>query len=163
MLKMRQSPNFKIFDHHGYRVLAGFLIFIAFIFVVFSFFKQTSFRADNTTVDLTNLRLEIADTDASRRQGLSGRKNLALNEGMLFVFDDSSIQPFWMKDMFFSLDIIWINQGKVVEVATLKAPSHGAAIPPTHVPTHKADRVLELNAGQASALGLKPEVFVILP
>jgi uncharacterized membrane protein (UPF0127 family) len=163
MLKMRQSPNFKISDHHGYRVLAGFLIFAAFVFVVFFYFKQISSRVVNQTVDLTNLRLEIADTDATRRHGLSGRKDLAFNEGMLFVFDESSIQPFWMKDMLFPLDIIWINQGKVVEVATLKAPSSQAVIPPTHVPTHKADRVLELNSGQASALGIRQGTLVILP
>ena len=47
------------------------------------------------------IEIEIADTPAERSQGLSGRRSLAENEGMLFVFDSSLIASFWMKDMRF--------------------------------------------------------------
>ena len=43
-------------------------------------------------------------------KGLSGRDNLADDEGMFFVFEKSDIYPFWMKDMKFAIDIIWIME-----------------------------------------------------
>ena len=114
-------------------------------------------------VDLTGFRLEIADTDATRTQGLSGRDPLKLEEGMLFEFPDAGIYPFWMKDMKFALDIVWMRNGQVVEVVTLPPPGPKDLVPPTHVPTQKADQVLEIDAGRARQLGLEPGVIVVLP
>src|SRR3989344_4302445 len=58
--------------------------------------------------------IEIGDEEAERAQGLSGRKSLAENEGMLFVFGGKDVKPaFWMKDMLMPIDIIWINDRKV--------------------------------------------------
>ncbi|MBU1033295.1 MAG: DUF192 domain-containing protein [Patescibacteria group bacterium] len=115
------------------------------------------------TVDLTHLRLEIVDTDEARKQGLSGRESLDEDAGMLFTYDLSWYHSFWMKDMNFHLDIIWMNDGIVVDVATLRPPSSSLPLPDSHVPKAKANRVLEINAGQAAELGLKPGVRVILP
>lgn len=118
---------------------------------------------ERRVVDLTEFRLEIADTDASRRQGLSGRDPLKLQEGMLFEFPEEGIYPFWMKDMKFALDIIWMRQGQVVDVVTLQPPSSGDVVPAAHIPTKKADQVLEIDAGRAKQLGLEPGVIVVLP
>ena len=52
--------------------------------------------------------VELALTPAQREQGLSGHKPLQDNEGMLFVFDEPGTYNFWMKDMLFPIDIIWI-------------------------------------------------------
>ena len=69
------------------------------------------------------LRIEVADTDQKRVQGLSGRPSLAKNEGILFVFEEPGRYGFWMKDMNFSIDIIWIGQDKkVVEIMNTIAP-----------------------------------------
>ena len=69
------------------------------------------------------LRVEVADTDQKRARGLSGRPALAENEGMLFVFEEPGRYGFWMKDMNFSIDIIWIGQDKkVVEIMNTIAP-----------------------------------------
>jgi len=55
----------------------------------------------------TELIVEIADTDILRAKGLSGRKNLNENSGMLFVYDKPEIRRFWMNDMYFDLDVLW--------------------------------------------------------
>ena len=60
------------------------------------------------------LSVEVADTQASRELGLSGREKMGDDEGILFVFDTPGRYGFWMKDMQFPLDIIWINQNGVV-------------------------------------------------
>ncbi len=98
--------------------------------------------------------LELVTSSADREKGLSDRAYLPLNSGMLFVFDHEDVYPFWMKDMHFPLDIVWFDRGSVVDVKMLTAPLPGQS-PAIYAPTKKADRVLEVNAGQADVLGLK--------
>lgn len=115
------------------------------------------------TVDLRAiLQLEIADTVHARERGLSGRPALPKGHGMLFVFDKSGIYPFWMREMKFPLDIVWINHGIVQELVRLDPPAHATLAPEWHIPTHAADRVLELNVGVAQRLGLARGVKVLL-
>ncbi len=114
------------------------------------------------TVDLNGkLTLDIADTPSARELGLGGRTSMAKDHGMIFVFEKPGIYPFWMKGMHFPLDIVWINQGIVQEVVNMHAPVNTVVMPDTHVPIHPADRVLEVNAGVAQELGIKPGVRVI--
>ncbi|MFA5132428.1 MAG: DUF192 domain-containing protein [Candidatus Paceibacterota bacterium] len=101
---------------------------------------------------------EVVDTSASRALGLSGRKGLAPNEGMLFVFDASGRYGFWMKDMLFPLDIIWINQsGVVVHIerdVTPESYTGSKENPKTFINTPDALYVLEINTGKAEEYGL---------
>lgn len=98
------------------------------------------------------LTAEVADTKSTREQGLSGRVSLKDNEGMLFVFDTPGRYGFWMKDMLFPLDLIWINQnGIVVEIernATVDS------YPKTYINASPANYVLEVNAGVAEQQGI---------
>jgi uncharacterized membrane protein (UPF0127 family) len=101
-------------------------------------------------VDNSLVWVKIAQTPEQRKQGLSGVKSLAENEGMLFVFETAGIYKFWMKEMNFPLDFIWIRQNKVVDLTeNLPAPSPGA--PESQIascrPKTPADMVLELPAG----------------
>ncbi len=57
---------------------------------------------------------EIADTEANRMQGLMHRKHLGEDQGMLFVFEQEGRYGFWMKNMRFPIDIIWIGKDKTV-------------------------------------------------
>ena len=102
--------------------------------------------------------VDMAVTDAERRQGLSGREFMAQDTGMLFVFEDEQPRQFWMKDMRFPLDIIWIDgQCRLVGVsADVPIPppkADDADIPraPSNLP---AQYVLELNAGEWERAGL---------
>lgn len=59
---------------------------------------------------------ELARTPVEQAHGLSDRNLLPPNKGMLFIFDGSESQSFWMKDMRFDLDIIWIANDKVIGI-----------------------------------------------
>jgi len=59
--------------------------------------------------------VEIADDPAERAKGLMFRESLERDKGMLFIFEETGIYPFWMKNTFISLDIIWLDSsGEVV-------------------------------------------------
>ena len=60
------------------------------------------------------VQAEVVDTDAARQLGLMFRENLPEGRGMLFVFEDEGRYGFWMKNMRFPIDIIWIDKGKRV-------------------------------------------------
>lgn len=101
-----------------------------------------------------DVRVILADTPEKRTQGLSGRSGLAENEGMLFVFPEEGIYGFWMKDMNFSIDIIWIdNAGTVVHVAESVPPD---SYPTSFSPSKPAKYVLEVEAGFAKAHQVSP-------
>ncbi len=102
------------------------------------------------------IAVEIADTPAAREQGLSGRPELAPDTGMLFLFDRASQREFWMKDMRFDLDIVWIREERIVDlsrhVPAPRTPEERSA--PARVrPSEPADAVLELPAGSVTLYG----------
>ena len=93
------------------------------------------------------IRISIADTEETRQQGLSGRAGLAEDEGMLFVFPEDGKYAFWMKDMVFSIDILWLSgDGAVVYMAENVSPD---TYPQNFQPLVSARYVLELPAGYA--------------
>ena len=104
--------------------------------------------------------VDLAITPEERQQGLSGRAFMAHDEGMLFVFEEEQQLHFWMKEMMFPLDIIWIDaQCRLIEVAAdVPTPLPGAGndeIPRVQSPL-PARYVLEVNAGEAARNGLGP-------
>lgn len=104
------------------------------------------------TVGTHKLWVEIMDTDAKREQGLSGREKLADNQGMYFIFSGTNQQRpgFWMKDMKFNLDIIWIQNNSVVGITkNLEAPATASSTLPVYYPLADIDAALEVNAGWA--------------
>ncbi len=156
----------KYTDHavafHRARIIAGIILAVALLFVLLFARASMAPKRGTTVVDLSSYRLEFADTTESRRQGLSGRDTLEPFDGMLFVFGSRGLYPFWMKEMKFPIDIIWLDGGIVVDIASLQSPSEGKS-PATHIPAHMADKVLELQAGKASALGIHNGAYIILP
>ena len=98
--------------------------------------------------------VEIADEPAEQAQGLSGRPSLAADYGMLFIFPTADRYSFWMRNMQFSLDIVWIADGKVVDISR-NLPPEGDAPALMYQPQVPAEMVLEINAGTADAKGIK--------
>lgn len=94
---------------------------------------------------------ELALTAKEQQKGLGNRAGLCQNCAMLFKFGREGDYAFWMKDMRFDLDIIWISHGKIVYIA--KNLSHMALN--TTDPKIPADQVLEINAGLANRYGFK--------
>lgn len=108
--------------------------------------------------------VEIAATDAEKAQGLSDRASLATNAGMLFIFDPASQPDFWMKDMRFALDFVWIANGRVAGInRNVPAPQPGTATLnlPTYAAPEPVDYVLEINAGAAATLRVGDEATII--
>ena len=109
-------------------------------------------------IGTTTINVEVESTDASREQGLSGRTSLAPGNGMLFVFQQDGDWGFWMKDMNFPIDIIFIsatqtpNVGAVVSVAANASPAGYLENPPqVFYPPLAVRYVLEVPAGFALA------------
>lgn len=98
----------------------------------------------------SKIEIQVRDTEEGRVRGLSNRQSLGLNSGMLFVFaQQSSKYCFWMKDMQFDLDIIWLNSKK--EVVDVKYGARPESFPEQFCPSTDARYVLEIPAGQAAA------------
>lgn len=100
-----------------------------------------------------NVRVEIADTPAERELGLSGRERLGEKEGMIFVFDSPGRHAFWMKDMLFPLDIIWLDEN--LKVIYIKKDARPESYPEIFLPGEDAKYVLEVVAGFADKYNLK--------
>lgn len=99
-------------------------------------------------------RAEIANTPAKRELGLGKRDVLAPDAAMYFPMGGPSRWIFWMKDMRLPIDIIWISDGKVVDVsANVPIPTNGQELA-TYSPIAPADAVLEINAGLSAAYGI---------
>lgn len=95
----------------------------------------------------------IADSDAERAQGLSGRPSLPEGEGLLFIFPSPGIYGFWMKDMHFAIDILWFDSDKrLVDISRRIDPS---TYPQSFAPQLPAQYVLEVPAGYADAKNIK--------
>lgn len=109
------------------------------------------------SVGSSTFAVDVADTAALRSQGLSGRSGLAAGEGMWFVFQIPAVAPFWMKDMKFPIDIIWIRNGAVTGFVKNASPQPGKTIftLPLYFPPGLVDRVLEVPAGTVAQDGIK--------
>lgn len=103
------------------------------------------------------LTVEVADTPSLRTQGLSGRKEMAQDHGMLFIFEKEEVYSFWMKDMHFPLDFIWIRDDVVADISkNVPVPeTDDERFLPTYTSSVPVDKVLEINAGIANELGIK--------
>ena len=99
--------------------------------------------------------VELADNPEERSGGLMFRQELEENWGMLFLFDEESKYPFWMKNTLIPLDIIWIDDDyKIVFIKENAQPCKENACP-NIIPNKKAKYVLEINAGIADKIGLE--------
>lgn len=98
------------------------------------------------------VQLEIADTPAAQRRGLGYRDALAWNHGMLFRYERPRVVSIWMKGMRFDIDIVWLRDGRIVDMHW-RAPHEPRDPLPTYVPREISDMVLEVPAGYAEAHG----------
>lgn len=136
-------------------VLAVFFAFIVALGLLLFFFISPlpllSPTVDNgdvfVEIDGVMISVEVARTDEELTRGLSGRESLEPNSGMLFVFDSPYIYSFWIPDMNFPIDIIWINDGAVVDISENVPNDFDPNNPVTYSPSEPAQYVLEVNAG----------------
>jgi uncharacterized membrane protein (UPF0127 family) len=134
-----------------------FVLFLSLVLLLgsatFLFFVPANYVEDKHFAGIEvagkNLMVEVAADPASRAKGLSARS--ALNtDGMVFLFDAPGFYQFWMKDMNFPIDIIWIRRGVVVDFEE-RVPFWPKSTPdfllPRYQPDVPADTVLEVKSG----------------
>ncbi len=104
--------------------------------------------------------VELAKTSQERALGLMGRKFMAEDAGMLFVFDDVSSQTFWMKDTYIPLDILFIaHDGEIHHIHHNAKPQDLSKI----TAMRPALAVLELNGGITEKLGIEEGDMALNP
>jgi len=97
------------------------------------------------------IEIEVAGDKNTWSQGLSGRESLAENHGLFFVFPVKHVPQFWMKDMNFAIDMIWIDGKEIIDItASAPVPEPGSSLP-TFSPSGQVDKVLEVPAGYAES------------
>lgn len=133
-----------------------YLIFIVSFLILFAFFviQQKDKNIEQTVPDqspfvtINNIKIPIllADTPEKQTQGLSDRESLNPSTGMLFVFPKLMNLQFWMKNMHFPLDIVWIRNNKIIKIEK-NLPPEGETPKNIYSSDSLANYVLELNAG----------------
>jgi uncharacterized membrane protein (UPF0127 family) len=124
--------------------------------------EKSGFVKSDDTVRINNVEInvDVADTPAKEALGLGGRESLKEGEGMWFVFSRADAYGFWMKDMKFPIDIIWLDENsKILTIASAVAPE---TFPKVFYPSGDALYVLEVPANFAEKshfqIGDKAEV-----
>ena len=104
--------------------------------------------------------VDLAVSGAERAQGLSGRPSMASDRAMLFVYEEDGPRTFWMPDMHFPLDMVWVGSNCTVDGVTDHVPNPPLDIPRDQLPRYPSTGpvrfILEINAGQAEAWGIVP-------
>ena len=104
-------------------------------------------KTPTATINNHTFKLLVAKTAQEKEIGLSKRKSLDKNSGMLFTFDQPDYYSFWAKDMQFPIDILFINNDKIVTIYKDIKPQKDQDSLPILKPKEVSDIVLEINAG----------------
>jgi len=127
-------------------LLAGVLVIVV---------RNKKVAGSTVSINSETFQVMLANNEAERARGLSGREKLGADEGMLFLFDTASHNGFWMRDMKFPLDIIFILDDKVVGIYENLPPAKDEdPSPPVYGGEHVSNRVLEINAGLSKKYGI---------
>lgn len=139
------------------------LLLLSFVFLNSSF--AVNFKKSQIKLGLKKVTVEIADTDPKRSQGLMNRKLLAKNEGMLFVFPNSSYRSFWMKNTFIPLSIGYFDsQKKLVEIHEMEPVTSVMQVQiPRYDSQKPAQYALEMNRGWFKKNKIKLGTRLIYP
>jgi uncharacterized membrane protein (UPF0127 family) len=114
-------------------------------------YRATTNRSSKIHLNGTAFSAEVVDTPITREKGLSDRDQLDQHTVMLFVFQRSENQCFWMRDMKFPIDIVWLDSNK--KVSAIERNVSPATYPQNFC--HDSQYVIELNAGVAEQINLK--------
>lgn len=100
------------------------------------------------------IKVETAKTEKEQERGLSDHRPIFDDEGMLFIFKEKKIRNFWMKEMNFPLDIIWINDDRIIKIDKNLQPE-GKEPANIYSSDQAVNYVLEINAGLVEKYDIK--------
>jgi len=126
--------------------------------------KPTTIAPPYAVINGHIFRLEIADDEATRIQGLSKRPFLPEDTAMLFIYQDKDYLAFWMKDTLFPLDILFLDSNRrIVDIQTMQ-PKPG--VPDQELRLYQSSApamyAIEMNSGLAEKLGFTVGMVVEL-
>ena len=117
-----------------------------------SFFKKTPI----VTIGNHSFKVTVVTSQKDQEIGLSKTKSLPQDQGMIFLFQKPDYYAFWMKNMKFPIDIIYINNATIVTIKNnAQAPKNTKEVSPIYTPTGLADKVFEINAGLSEKYNFK--------
>ncbi len=138
------------------KIIFVFILFLVIAVAGFLFWPTPAAMTPQNFVTIRGQQfiVEVAQTPAEQSRGLSGHAPLAPDEGMLFPFPAGSQPGFWMKDMLFPIDIVWIADGRVIGFVERAVPddTSGRAV---YYPPSAITDVLEVSAGTVARLGMQ--------
>ena len=137
------------------KLILGALVVIFVIAVIITIFARLG---KSTTVSMNNktFKVTVAKTIEEKQKGLSGQKSLGQDKGMLFVFNERGYYSFWMKDMKFPIDIIFIDGETIVTIyKNISNPPSGKNPSTVYQPKQAVDKVLEVNSGISAKYNIK--------
>ncbi len=134
------------------RVILTLVSFLAIFIVFIIWFSRTNYQ-NQIIIDGHVFKVDIAETSYLRERGLSGRSSLLPDAGMFFVFNSPGRYGFWMKDMNFPIDVVWIDQNlKIIGFQKNLIPE---TYPNIFYPTQDVQYVLEISAGKSNEIGMR--------
>ncbi len=145
----------KFFIRDNVRLLLGLAVVIFFTILIISLLLG---KDKNTQISINDQTFEVsvAKSPSEKQIGLSETRVLGVNQGMLFVFDKPDFYSFWMRNMKFPIDIIYINGNKVISVIpNAPPPQESNDNLQIYRPESESDKVLEINAGLAEKYNIK--------
>jgi uncharacterized membrane protein (UPF0127 family) len=130
---------------------------LAIIFVINLIIQSISsthaISGPNVQIGKNNISVMIADDFEEWGKGLSNRHYLGEHNGMIFIFPQKQVRNFWMKNMHFPLDIIWIEGDYVIKIDE-RLPPEGNNPQKNYSSILPVDHVLEVNGGYAEAFNI---------
>ena len=141
-----------------YGLLVAVILFFVFLrFRGIDLFPNIIGGSDaSVKINERTFEIEIADTDEKRIKGLSDRNSLDQDRGMLFIFDQKAKHGFWMKNVKFPLDLIYISDNKIVDIVKNAEPKSATDTDiPIYQPKEEANYVLEINGGLSNEYGFE--------
>lgn len=126
------------------KILYLILMSVALVFAASIFLnkKDVSFHKE-IIIGSAVVKVEIAMSPTEKQKGLSGRNFMGKNSGMLFVFSQPGIYRFWMKDMKFPIDIIWLDEN--LRIINIEKNINPNTFPKKFMPRLPAKYALEVN------------------
>jgi len=131
------------------KIVSFVIAFIAIFVLIFACYHfWTAVNVDNiksVQIREQTIKVELALNEEAQERGLSDRKELKENEGMLFVFSEEGKHDFWMKDMNFPIDMVWMDESKII--IYIEDNTKPESYPDSYGPAALSRYVLEVNAG----------------
>ena len=123
------------------------ILFLCFLFSGILIYLTANYffiyKTQKISINWNTFTLYIADNNFKIKKWLSIFKNIKKNQGMIFIFPDTNYYGFWMKNMKFDIDLLWINKNwKIVwYINNFKKETY----PKIFFPAKKIKYVIELN------------------